>query len=171
MTRPGSKHLLLTGSRSWWYLCIHNINIYHQRCWLLRFAIPERLTHSHWIWPLVKHSAVIPELFWCSWWPLYSQPRSLPPHPHPQYLLIYVSVSESQGMFCSKNYAFSSCLILPTIVDTIHNTAGRDMTSTMPWILNIYTHMFTHQSNLNMNICICMHIHRISTISTTICTL
>ena len=79
VTRPGSKHLLLTGSRSWWYLCIHNINIYNQQCRLLRFAIPEQPSHFHWIWPLVKHSAVIPELFWCSWWPLYSQPRSLPP--------------------------------------------------------------------------------------------
>ena len=121
-------------------LCIDiDIDIYNQQCRLSRFAIPEHLAHSHWIWPLVKHSAVIPELFWCSWWPLYSQPQFTSTSTSTISFNLRVSVRVTGGMFCSKNYAFSSCLILPTMVDTIHNTAGRDMTSTMRWRLEIST--------------------------------
>ena len=152
VTRPGSKHLLLTGSRSWWYLCIHNTDIYNQQCRLLRFAIPERLTHSHWIWPLVKHSAVIPELFWCSWWPLYSQHQFTSTYTSTISFNLRVSVRVTRDVLLEELCIFQ-------LLDSA-NDGGYNTQHSRPWhdiynavdtedIVNIYTHMFTHQSNMN----------------------
>ena len=132
-------------------LCIDiDIDIYNQQCRLSRFAIPEHLAHSHWIWPLVKHSAVIPELFWCSWWPLYSQPQFTSTSTSTISFNLRVSVRVTRDVLLEELCIFQ---LLDSTNDGRYNTQH-----SRPWhdIYNavetgdIYTHMFTHQSILNM---------------------